>query len=517
MSIRRCIMRTCTFVLFLALAATAVGQVTVTGTTPANNATGVSTNATISISFSAAIDTTQVFDSDQSFLTNLGTPTSKSWSADRRTFSMAVTLQPGTVYFLLLHSVRPAGGGYLQTPYVFYFTTGSSFPSNLYTVSGTITSGSTGISPANAIIVLCATPFSGNSPNAFTGAVADGAGGFTMPYVPAGTWYHIAAKDADQDGSIEPSKGDPLAFGDSVTVTNANVTGVIVPFKTFTSVRYMDVRDPLLSLAATLLPANRELRMVSAWRMDSLGRSEDWEFVYTIPGAPRPRMLRGSAFGVAEDTSGNWDGIYYSKPFTNLLSAALPDSVIARAERTGGAAFRAQPKPDPNAEFVVSLRGGDLHNSEFFWLVSDTSKNYWGASYRWRIQISQQRDTTIRQMLFLADFATGQIIGTLGVTERQTKEVPGQYSLAQNYPNPFNPSTSISFGLPSRSRVKLEVFNLIGQRVASLVNEERNAGMYEVTWTPAIPSGVYLYRIEAVGSDAPSQKFFQVRKMVLVK
>jgi hypothetical protein len=139
------------------------------------------------------------------------------------------------------------------------------------------------------------------------------------------------------------------------------------------------------------------------------------------------------------------------------------------------------------------------------------------VSYQWEIQVRPDSSYYVRQKLFLANFTTAQLITWTGVEEKQTKGVPGPFSLAQNYPNPFNPSTVITFGLPVRSRVKLEVYNLIGQRVASLVNEERNAGTFEVTWTPSVPSGVYLYRIEAVGSDAPSQKFFQVRKMVYVK
>jgi hypothetical protein len=511
-------MRTLVIVtLLMVSAALAAGQVTVTGTSPANNAMSVSTNAILSVTFSAAIDTTAPFDSDNNFLTNVDSTTARYWSTDRRTVYFAAVLKPNTIYFVLLYSVTPAAGGALQVPYVFYFTTGTSFPSNLYTVSGSISSGTTGVSPANSIIVLNATPFTGNSPTAFTGAVTDGSGNFVIPYVPAGTWYPIAAKDADGNGQIDPSNGDPIAYGDSVTVTNANITGLAVIFRTFSPVKYMDVRDPVLAFAASTLPANRELRVVSAWGMDSLARSNDWEFVYTVPGNPSPTAFRADAFGVNQDSFGGWDWVYYAKPITNLLSAALPDSVIARAERQGGTAFRDQAPPVPGAQCRIYLRGGDLHNAEFWQLITDTTKNYWGVSYQWEIQVRPDSSYYVRQKLFLANFTTAQLITWTGVEEKQTKGVPGPFSLAQNYPNPFNPSTVITFGLPVRSRVKLEVYNLIGQRVASLVNEERNAGTFEVTWTPSVPSGVYLYRIEAVGSDAPSQKFFQVRKMVYVK
>jgi methionine-rich copper-binding protein CopC len=503
--------------LFLAFAASAAGQITVTGTSPANNATGVSLNTTISITFSAALDTTVSFSNGENILTNIPNPTWMHWSTDARTLYANVTLQSNTVYFLLLMNVNPATGGSVALPYVFYFTTAASFPPGLYTVSGTITPGTTGINTANAMIVLLSSPFQGNPEGMFIGAIADGSGDFVLPYVPAGKWYPLAAKDANGNGYIDPSEGDGIGYGDSVTVTNANVTGLTVTLRKFSPVKWLDVRDPVLTFAGANLPVDRQLRGVFAWDMDSLARSNDWEFVYTVPGNPDPMGVRADPFGVTLDTKQNWGWIGSPDPITDLLSAALPDSVIARAERMGGAAYRAQPSPDPNATFVLYFRGGDLYHTEFSWLISDTTKNYWGASYQWVINVTSDSSYSLQQKLFLADWTTGEILGVTGLNEERTREVPTQFSLAQNYPNPFNPSTSISFGLPVRSRVRLEIYNLIGQRVATLVNEERNAGSYEVTWTPSVPSGVYLYRIEAVGSDSPSQKFLQVRKMVLVK
>jgi hypothetical protein len=89
--------------------------------------------------------------------------------------------------------------------------------------------------------------------------------------------------------------------------------------------------------------------------------------------------------------------------------------------------------------------------------------------------------------------------------------VPGSFALAQNYPNPFNPGTTIAYSLPVNAHVTLRVFNLIGQEVATLVNEEQKAGYRSVEWKPAsIASGVYYYRIDA-GS------FSQVRKLLLLK
>jgi aminopeptidase N len=96
---------------------------------------------------------------------------------------------------------------------------------------------------------------------------------------------------------------------------------------------------------------------------------------------------------------------------------------------------------------------------------------------------------------------------------------PGQYSLQQNYPNPFNPKTSIAFRLPVRSHVTLKVYDVLGRLVATLVDEQRGAGLYDVDWNSAdAASGVYFYRLTA--QPKTNQRvgdFVQTRKMVLVR
>ncbi|HEY6952167.1 MAG TPA: T9SS type A sorting domain-containing protein, partial [Bacteroidota bacterium] len=94
---------------------------------------------------------------------------------------------------------------------------------------------------------------------------------------------------------------------------------------------------------------------------------------------------------------------------------------------------------------------------------------------------------------------------------------PDTYSLGQNFPNPFNPSTNIKYGLRTRSTVRLVVFNIIGQIVDDLVNGEQEKGFYSVTWNPALPSGVYFYRIDVHSVVKSSEHFSQIRKMILMK
>lgn len=94
---------------------------------------------------------------------------------------------------------------------------------------------------------------------------------------------------------------------------------------------------------------------------------------------------------------------------------------------------------------------------------------------------------------------------------------PQAFFLGQNYPNPFNPSTVIRYGLPMRSTVRLEVYDILGKRVATLVDGEREARYYEVRWEANVATGLYLYRLVVEGIDDPTQKFVQVRKMLLLR
>ena len=95
-------------------------------------------------------------------------------------------------------------------------------------------------------------------------------------------------------------------------------------------------------------------------------------------------------------------------------------------------------------------------------------------------------------------------------------ELPIQYSLAQNYPNPFNPTTVIRFSIPQNSFVNLGVYNILGQKVRTLLSKEMNAGNFEITWNgendfnEKLSSGIYFYRIDA-------ENFNQTKKMILLK
>ena len=103
------------------------------------------------------------------------------------------------------------------------------------------------------------------------------------------------------------------------------------------------------------------------------------------------------------------------------------------------------------------------------------------------------------------------------VSTKISPVVLDQFVLFNNYPNPFNPSTTLRYGLPSRSRVRLMVYNLLGQVVADLVNSEQPAGWNQVVWNANVASGMYFYRLEAVSESDLSKRFVDVKKMILLK
>ena len=104
----------------------------------------------------------------------------------------------------------------------------------------------------------------------------------------------------------------------------------------------------------------------------------------------------------------------------------------------------------------------------------------------------------------------------LAVSVEDEEIIPQVFDLAQNYPNPFNPETTISYRLAQQGKITIHIYNILGQRVKTLVDAIQPAGVYSVQWTGAndrglpVSSGVYIYQMNAA-------EFVKVKKMLFLK
>lgn len=110
-----------------------------------------------------------------------------------------------------------------------------------------------------------------------------------------------------------------------------------------------------------------------------------------------------------------------------------------------------------------------------------------------------------------SDLAVGQFSVGISSSENENDLLPAEFSLSQNYPNPFNPSTKITYALPSEALVQLTVYDILGNKVEELLNENKTAGWYEIDFNGnELASGIYIYHLKA-------GTFLQTRKMILLK
>jgi hypothetical protein len=108
-------------------------------------------------------------------------------------------------------------------------------------------------------------------------------------------------------------------------------------------------------------------------------------------------------------------------------------------------------------------------------------------------------------------FGVQDTVSTFTAVKLVNSNIPNKFNLSQNYPNPFNPSTVINYSIPKSQMVSLKIYNILGQEVATLVNQEQTAGKYKVTFdASSLSSGVYFYSIKTGNYSA-------VKKMMLLK
>ncbi len=184
--------------------------------------------------------------------------------------------------------------------------------------------------------------------------------------------------------------------------------------------------------------------------------------------------------------------------FTGSLEKGIVSLKWSTASELNNQRFEIERKTFTNNSgsgwILIGYRNGkgtstELNNYTF----EDNIGNVYAEKFRYRL----------KQIDYGGNYTYSQVI--------EVQNLPISFSLSQNYPNPFNPSTIIKYSVPQNGNIELEVFNILGQRVAELVNKEVKAGNYEVRFDASdLASGIYLYRIKA-------GDYIQARKMILLK
>ncbi len=225
------------------------------------------------------------------------------------------------------------------------------------------------------------------------------------------------------------------------------------------------------------------------WRVraTNIGGTSDWSDVW--------QFTTDQAFPIAPALVSPEDGK------TDVTDATLLWNSVPTATQ-----YRVQISEEPDFSASIAVDRDDITNT--FYTATNLEK--W-TTYYWRVRgISHVGEGYWSES---RSFETGDIVSV----EQIDNAIPTEFSLEQNYPNPFNPATTIRFGLPSEAIVYLEVYNMLGQRIATLISGEHYAaGMYEAVWDSRddagnpVSSGVYIYRISA-------GDYVNIKKMLLMK
>lgn len=233
----------------------------------------------------------------------------------------------------------------------------------------------------------------------------------------------------------------------------------------------------------------------------------------------------GVKYYVFMDTTGGLDTTYnayfFEKPKVNIsnidfIEPGIPGGWV----KISGLVFHSPGVPWKNATVYLIGYGLDRKDST----STDSLGNYefdvlMGSKYCVFIDTTGGMNPPINAYCFdslVTDTANNNFEATTDVEEESKEAVPEHFALFQNYPNPFNPYTLIRFALPEDCRVKLEVYNILGQKIKTLADDYFTKGVREVVWDgknqkgKEVATGIYFYRIK-------TEKYTEIKKMALLR
>ena len=224
----------------------------------------------------------------------------------------------------------------------------------------------------------------------------------------------------------------------------------------------------------------------------------------------------------------NYDEVVYSNPTEIVISNEdNPPADGAFTILPGGAVvYHIDVNGGVNPPFTICITyddaGMDASTESFVALFH--SENIWNdTTYQYEtvwVDVTTTLDTVNNivcgETSSLSPFTAGIGQVPTSIEELISPEIPESFTLSQNYPNPFNPETAIEYSVPSRANVSIEVFNVLGQNVKSLVDKNHSAGVYRVIWDGKnkvgenVSSGVYLYKLT-------TDDYSETKTMILLK
>lgn len=223
-----------------------------------------------------------------------------------------------------------------------------------------------------------------------------------------------------------------------------------------------------------------------SWQAANTGL--ETEYISSLAGNTRGQLFAGTVFNglFRSDNNGeSWQQIGAEIPTTLILTLSIDaEGIVWVGTRSG--VFFSEDAGDTWTELNSGLRNTNISSFAY-----NKNGGIVLGTYGAGIFIENEANPT-------------------NVTDDPT-QFPGTYTLHQNYPNPFNPETTIEFALPQAGHVTLVIYNILGQKVATLIDGKISAGIHKVQWQPRdLPSGLYFYHIQA-------GEFQQTRKLTFLK